>query len=103
MLISVLLFKCLRGQIFFKHEGNVGSKPQRDWLPDLVFKQMIKCRRTRQESFVRTEKMGVLVERPRIKTESKGQRQARVKLPQSLIFSPEIELFKCPDEESNWL
>lgn len=55
MLMTVLLFKHVGASIFFKHKGSVGSQRQKDWLPDLVFKQMARCRRTRQESLIRTE------------------------------------------------
>lgn len=54
--MSVLLFKYVGASVFLKHKDSVGSQPQNDWLPDLVFKQVIRCRRTRQESLVRTER-----------------------------------------------
>lgn len=51
MCTSVLVFKYVGASVFFKHKDSVGYQPQKDWLPDLVFKQMARCRRTRQESF----------------------------------------------------
>lgn len=54
----VLLVKYGEASIFFKHELNRGSQPQRDWLLDLVSEQMTSCRRTRQESLLRLEGLG---------------------------------------------
>lgn len=53
--MSVLFYKYVGAPIFLKHKGNIRSQPQRDLLPDLASKQMIRCRRTRQESSVRAE------------------------------------------------
>lgn len=46
--VSVLLLKSMGASLFLKHRDSVVSQPQKDWLPDQVFKQMIKYRRTRQ-------------------------------------------------------
>lgn len=51
----VCIIKYGEASIFFKHELNRGSQPQRDWLLHLASEQMTSCRRTRQESFVETE------------------------------------------------
>lgn len=78
--MSVLLFKCVGASLSLKHKDSVGSQPQKDWLPDLVFKQVTRCR-TRQESLVGTEgKDGGLSQTVVYQNWAKNQSQAIVKL-----------------------
>ena len=96
--MSVLLFKYVGASLLSTRTVLYPSLRKTGFQTFQVLKQMIRCRRTRQESLIRTElKDGGLSQ-----NSAKNQSQARVKLTQSVLLSLEMHLMEDQIDHRAW-